>query len=196
MNSYNDLYEILNNISPISKELWSEIKYKFKEKTIYKNDHLFKVDEDVKDFYFLLNGIARYYYLTPEGKDFNKAFAYKKGHLLSSISSVIGLEKSPFSVEILSEEFTVLYIAYEDFISIANENLQWQKLTLKIYEHLIIKKERRESDFLLLNATQRYEKFLEDYKEIVNIVPNYQIAAFLGITQIALSRIRKEMLLT
>jgi len=193
MNNYDELYIILNNISPISKDVWDDIKYNFKEKTIYKGDYLFKIDDDVKDFYFLLDGIARYYYLTTDGKDFNKSFAYKKGHLLSSISSVIGLEKSPFSVEILSEKFTVLYIPYEDFINLGYKHISWHKLTLKIYEHLIIKKEKREADFLLLNATARYEKFLQDYKDIVNIIPNYQIAAFLGITEVALSRIRKNI---
>ena len=193
MNNYDELYEVLNKISPIQKEQWIDIKTYFKEKTIYKDDHLFKIDDDVKDFYFLLNGIARYYYLTLEGKDFNKSFAYKKGHLLSSISSVIGQGKSPFSVEVLSDQFTVLYISYEEFINIGYKYKDWHKLTLKIYENLIIKKEKREADFLLLNATQRYEKFLNDYEEIVNIIPNYQIASFLGITQIALSRIRKKL---
>ena len=193
MNNYDQLYKILNDISPISKTIWDEIKDNFNEKVIKKGDHLFRVGDDVKDFYFLVDGIARYYYLTPDGKDFNKAFAYKKGHLLSSISSVIGIEKSPFSVEVLSEEFTVLYIPYEDFINLGYKYISWHKLTLKIYEHLIIKKEKREADFLLLNATQRYEKFLQDYKDIANVIPNYQIAAFLGITEVALSRIRKNI---
>jgi len=193
MNNYDELYIILNNISPIPQGVWENIKYKFKEKTINKGDHLFKVDDAVNDFYFLINGIARYYYLTQNGKDFNKSFAYKKGHLLSSISSVIRLEKSPFSVEILSDKFTVLFISYDEFINIGYEHKCWHILTLKIYENLIIKKEKREADFLLLNATQRYEKFLIEYKEIVNIVPNYQIAAFLGITEVALSRIRKKL---
>jgi len=193
MNNYDQLYKILNDISPISKTIWDEIKHNFKEKIIKKGDHLFRVDDDVKDFYFLIDGIARYYYLTTDGKDFNKAFAYKKGHLLSSISSVIGIEKSPFSVEILSEKFTVLYIPYEDFINLGYKYISWHKLTLKIYEHLIIKKEKREADFLLLNATQRYEKFLQDYKDIANVIANYQIAAFLGITEVALSRIRKNI---
>jgi len=193
MNKHDELYLILNNISPIPKSIWDDVKDKFKEKTIYKNEHLFRVDEWVNDFYFLIDGIARYYYLTIDGKDFNKSFAYKKGHLLSSISSVIKQEKSPFSVEVLSESFTVLYISYEEFINIASKYPQWNKLIFKIYEKLIIKKEKREADFLLLNATKRYEKFLKEYTPIVNIVPNYQIAAFLGITEVALSRIRKNI---
>ena len=35
-----------------------------------------------------------------------------------------------------------------------------------------------------------------DYSKIVDVVPNYHIASYLGITEVALSRIRKQMNLT
>ena len=60
----------------------------------------------------------------------------------------------------------------------------------------MIKKEKREASFLLLDAKQRYEIFLEDYSMISNIVHDYHIASYLGITNVSLSRIRKEMKLT
>ena len=192
---YEILYEVFNNISPISIDTWQDIKKYFKSKSLNSKEYLFKVEDDVKEMYFLTSGLARYYYLTSNGKEFNKSFAQNKGHLLSSISSLIGDGKAPFSVEILSD-FTCLYISYENYIYLAKRYPQFNSLILRIYETLIIKKERREEDFLTLNATQRYEKFLIDYNKIVQIVPNYHIASYLGITEVALSRIRKEMKLT
>ena len=192
---FNILYEVLNNISPISKKIFNKSKQYFSTKSLKSGEYLFKVEDNVKDFYFLSSGIARYYYLTDDGKEYNKSFAQNKGHLLSSISSVIGKYPSPFSVEILSD-FTCLYISYDDFISLGEQYCSWNKLTLKIYENLIIKKEQREADFLLLNARQRYEKFMQEYPRIIGLVRNYHIASYLGITEVALSRIRKEMNLT
>ncbi len=189
---YDILYPILNNISPISLENWEKIKPFFKTKTLKKSEHLFYVEDNVKDFYFLIDGIARYYYLTEDGKEFNKSFAQKKGHLLSSISAVTQGSNSPFSVEILSD-FTTLYVPYKKLLELGDENKQWNNLLLRIYENLIIKKEKREADFLLLNAKQRYEKFLDDYSMIEDVVTNYHIASYLGITDVTLSRIRKEM---
>lgn len=78
-------------------------------------------------------------------------------------------------------------------LELGQEFRQWNDLLLRIYENLVIKKEKRESDFLLLNARERYEKFLDDYSMIEDVVPNYHIASYLGITDVALSRIRKEM---
>ena len=186
------LYPILSNISPISEENWNRAKPYFHTKTLTQGDHLFRIDDDVKDFYFLIDGLARYYYLTIEGKEFNKSFAEKQGHLLSSISSVSHGSGSPFSVEVLSS-FTTLYISYKKLLELGAEHKQWNDLLLRIYENLVIKKEKREADFLLLNATERYEKFLEDYSMIEDAVTNYHIASYLGITDVALSRIRKEM---
>lgn len=186
------LYPILNNKSPISIESWNEAKVYFKTKTLKRGEHLFLMEDKVENFYFLISGLARYYYLTEEGKEFNKSFAEKQGHLLSSISSVSYGTGSPFSVELLSE-FTTLYISYKDLLQLAKKYEDWNDLLLRIYEDLVIKKEKREADFLLLNARQRYEKFLEDYSMIENVVANYHIASYLGITSVALSRIRKEM---
>ncbi len=67
---------------------------------------------------------------------------------------------------------------------------------MRLLEQLAIKKERREADFLLLSATERYQKFLQDYAYIVNSIANYHIASYLGITEVALSRIRSRLKLT
>lgn len=198
MNKYNqldNLYQILNKISPISKPIWDEVSELFKIKTLQKGEHLFCMGDKVDDFYFLIDGLARYYYLTSDGKEFNKSFAQKKGHLIGSISSSTKDGTSPYFVEALSK-MEVLYISYKDFIELGTKYSSWNNLTLRIYENLIIKKERREADFLLLSAQERYEKFLDEYSIIVGVVQNYHIASYLGITEVALSRIRKHMNLT
>lgn len=190
------LYRELTGISPLPLVVWEEASHYFSLKTLPKGAHLFDIGDNVTDFYFLIEGLARYYYISESGKEFNKSFAEKPGHLLSSISSVSMKEEvSPFCVETLSE-FTVLSISYEAFLSLGAKHKEWNDLMLRIYERLIVKKERREADFLLLNAQERYLKFLSDYSMIESAVANYHIASYLGITEVALSRIRKAMKLT
>ena len=189
------LYNVLNQISPITFITLQESKKYFSTKSLNKGDHLFLMEDKVTDFYFLIKGLARYYYLNEDGKEFNKSFAEKQGHLISSISSVSHGLPSPFSVEILSE-FITLHISYKNILILCEKNIEWNNLLLRIYENLVIKKEKREASFLLLDAKQRYEIFLEDYSMISNIVHDYHIASYLGITNVSLSRIRKEMKLT
>ena len=192
-NALSTLYPVLSDISPLPLSIWEEATCYFSLKTLPKGAHLFDIGDKVKDFYFLIQGLARYYYISESGKEFNKSFAEKTGHLLSSISSVsMKDEVSPFGVETLSE-FTVLCISYEDFRALGAKHREWNDLMLRIYERLIVKKERREADFLLLSAKERYLKFLNDYSMIESAVANYHIASYLGITEVALSRIRKAM---
>ena len=175
-NALSTLYPVLSDISPLPLSIWEEATCYFSLKTLPKGAHLF--------------------YISESGKEFNKSFAEKTGHLLSSISSVsMKDEVSPFGVETLSE-FTVLCISYEDFRALGAKHREWNDLMLRIYERLIVKKERREADFLLLSAKERYLKFLNDYSMIESAVANYHIASYLGITEVALSRIRKAMKLT
>lgn len=190
------LYSILNEISELSEDTWAHAKAHFTCVDLTKGEYLFRIGDNVTDFYFLIEGLARYYYISDEGKEFNKSFAEKPGHLLSSISSVSNPnETSPFYVETLSS-FTALKIPYSAILELSYEHKQWHDWLLRMYEKLVVKKERRESDFLLLDAQGRYEKFLQEYDMIEKVVPNYHIASYLGITEVALSRIRKQMNLT
>jgi len=48
------------------------------------------------------------------------------------------------------------------------------------------------ADLAMLNGKQRYYKFMNEKPHLVNRVPQYYIAAYLGIKPQSLSRIRKE----
>ena len=51
---------------------------------------------------------------------------------------------------------------------------------------------RREARLLLGNAEQRYRWFCKEYPELLERIPQYHIASFLGITPVSLSRLRKK----
>ena len=60
----------------------------------------------------------------------------------------------------------------------------------------MIKKEKREAGLLLLSAKERYQSFLCDFSEEIQHIPLRQVAMYIGVTDVALSRIRREMGLT
>ncbi|MNG38637.1 hypothetical protein D3C84_1264130 [compost metagenome] len=59
-------------------------------------------------------------------------------------------------------------------------------------ESLYVKKERREMQLLTLSAEDRYRSFLEEFGALEKKIPQYYIASYLGITPVALSRIRAK----
>jgi len=188
------LYLGLNTLSPLSQKSWEQAKSFFKTVSLQEGEHLIQAEDKVEHMYFMTKGLARYYYLTLEGKEFNKSFSVP-GNVVSSISSLVLNVPSPFYLQCL-EQCSFISISFTDFTSLTNNNMQYAQLGLRMLEKLAIKKEQRESDFLLLDATQRYEQFLEEYSNINTQIPNYHIASYLGISEVTLSRIRRSLNLT
>lgn len=58
---------------------------------------------------------------------------------------------------------------------------------------IIYKKEQKESQFLLDHAEKRYLNFKQEYPELESRINQYHIASYLGITPVALSRIRARL---
>ncbi len=66
--------------------------------------------------------------------------------------------------------------------------------TIKILQHLYDDLQKTIINLGTLNAKERYLKLLKRISGIEDLIPQYQIASFLGITPIQLSRIRKSII--
>lgn len=160
--------------------------------TTYKKDqHIFKQGDKDENLYFIQSGFLKAYYLTTNGKEQVKSFLSPNsvmGSLLSCYS------KSVCSFSLISLEVATLIKLPFDFLlqhsqqdlALANE-LQRQLLTLAM------KKEKREYEFLCLPAEQRYIQLKNDTPELFTKVTQNDIAHYLGITNVALSRIKKRV---
>jgi CRP-like cAMP-binding protein len=69
----------------------------------------------------------------------------------------------------------------------------WEQLGRKNAEQLVLIKEAREKELLLDSLEVRYQRFLKEFPGLANRIPQYHIASFLGVTDVALSRIRKKI---
>ena len=69
---------------------------------------------------------------------------------------------------------------------------QFETIQRKNFEKRISALQKRILSLLALSATEKYNQFIKEYTEFEKIIPNYQIASYLGITPQSLSRIRKE----
>jgi len=143
------------------------------------------------EFGFVLNGLFRYVYSTAEGNEFTKGFM-PENNFVSSYSAMISDTRSFFHIEAI-ENSKVLVISYHDWLKLKAKNPKWNVLLIKLLEKGYAVKEKREREFLLLDAQSRYKIFLKEYPTLETRVKQYMIASYLGITPIALSRVRKKM---
>lgn len=147
-----------------------------------------KQNDDSKFFYFLLEGLCHASYLTEDGKAFSKEF-YWKGDWVVGFEGVIDNEKSPYTLEALTPTTILsLPISYMQ---------QWRAQShpfyLKLVETQLVYKERKERFMLLYSPQSRYEIFCQNYPDLHSQLSDYQVAAYLGITHISLSRIKNRI---
>lgn len=53
--------------------------------------------------------------------------------------------------------------------------------------------ELREKEFLLDPLEVRYLRLIREHPDLIDRIPQYHIASYLGVTDVALSRMRKKM---
>jgi len=177
----------MKNILTLIAELESQGKMK-----IYDPKQVFAREGEIPNKIGIIKkGLFRYYYLTNEGKEFTKVFM-KEGDIISSYISMISGKKSYYTIEAI-EKSEIIEISLCQWNKLRSIDSKWDKLLIAFLEKGYGIKEKREREFLLMDSENRYKAFLEDYPNLENRVRQHMIASYLGITPIALSRIRRKM---
>ena len=157
-------------------------------------EYLFLSGELPLDVHFVLNGVGRYFYIDQNGIERNKSLV-RKGGAFASISSIVEGSPSPFFAQALTE-CVIASVSYSNLVELSKSNNNWGDFVRKMFERLVLKKEKREAGFLMLSAKERYLQFLKEFGGESQEIPLRHVAMYLGITDVTLSRIRREMGLT
>jgi CRP-like cAMP-binding protein len=158
------------------------------------NETIFSAGEYPRKAYFLVQGRGRYFYVDKEGKEKVKSIV-RVGGVYASMSTLVNGEPSPFYAQSMVKSITA-EIDYKDVLALCEKYWEWSILLRRLLEQLTLKKEKREAAFLMLSAQERYEQFLDEYGREASEIPLKQVASYIGVTDVALSRIRKKMSLT
>ena len=163
------------------------------------NSHVVQVDKGQKvldfgeictEILFLASGIFRGYFLDARGRDVTDCFGVLPGMPALPCS---GFEKpSPICIEVLEDsEFVAIPIrALLPHLTASMELMSIYNMLLQ--ESL---KEHWENKIALgqYSAAERYQWFLKSYPGLIDRVPHRDVASFLGMTPVSLSRIRREL---
>ncbi|MBQ3692977.1 MAG: Crp/Fnr family transcriptional regulator [Clostridia bacterium] len=159
-------------------------------KTFKKGELILGIGERMTTVYYILNGLARSYYIDNDGNDITKAFLCENSFCV--IESFFTNEPSCQSFEAI-ENMTVLEYDADVLKSVIFALPELKELYIKMLEETIVYKMRRESSFQLESATERYLNFKKMMPNIENRVKQSYIASYLGITPVSLSRIKRAL---
>ncbi len=90
------------------------------------------------------------------------------------------------------EDAVVYCISYDNLQELFKQYPQFMSLQLKKVQEALAKSIQQANYLAHLTAQERYHKLLEEHPVWVRRVPQYHLAAYLGIRPQSLSRIRKD----
>ena len=97
--------------------------------------------------------------------------------------------------EVLSclEPSTILSISYQHLQELYAHNHRWAQWGVQFMEQQYLKIEYIYQSLLYKDATERYLELIQARPDLLQRVPLHQIASFLGVSPVSLSRIRAKI---
>ena len=176
-------------VSPPAEE-WQNFATLFAHRKLDSGKFFVRAGEASVSLCFVNAGLLRFFYETGDGKEFNKSFS-KENEFAGNYSAYLTATESRFNIQAL-EDSHLLVAKFSDITALYDRHPCWQQFGRSMAEQLYIKKEQREAEFLLDDASTRYRNFLLRYPGLEDRVTQYHVASYLGITPVALSRIRRN----
>ncbi|RDI11104.1 Crp/Fnr family transcriptional regulator [Flavobacterium sp. AG291] len=174
-----------NDIS-VSASLW-------RRREIHKGDFYNKQNIVCKDLGIVVKGIFRVYYYDEKTDEEKNMFFFSEGQFIVSFRSFLYQYPCVYYIEAL-EDAEVVYLPYDDLQNLYANHKPWERFGRILAEHFFNQSQGRSEELLFFSHEKRYQNLLVQHPNIVQRVPSFHIASYLGIKNQSLSRIKKRLL--
>lgn len=140
---------------------------------------------------FVVSGALKSYKVDDEGKEHILNFALRDWWI-ADLYSLISGKPAVLSIETI-EESEVLLLAQQDQQMLYEKIPKFERFFRILVENALVASQQRLIDNMSLTAEERYLQFIKKYPGIPVLVPQHNIASYLGITPEFLSKIRSRL---
>lgn len=161
--------------------------FKLKKKQIY-----IRENEIQKSIAFIYSGLVRSYFINENGKEINNAF-FSENEFVTDYLSFIKQQKTKYNFECL-EDCILVSIPFETVETAYTSYKNFANFGRKIAEWALENRTKKYESFLYENAEERYLRFVNENKSVLNRISLSHLASYLGIERQSLSRIRSKIL--
>lgn len=184
------LIDFLDKIKPLGESERQHLETNIPIIHFKKGAYLLKKGQISQSFYFVLQGCVRLYY--PVGIEERTAFFYCENEFVSSYESYVHQTPAKHNFQCIEdvevakisrEQAFVLLEKFPDFEFLARVMMEKE---LAVYQDII-------AAFITLNPEERYRKLMMENPELLQRIPQYYLASFIGVKPESLSRIRKRI---
>ncbi len=175
----------------ISDADWEMLQAIIREERLPRGDLLLKEGQFCRKIWYLHEGAVRFYE--------NVQGEYRSTHffiapaMFTVYESLINGSPSTLYIEAV-EDLTMQALPYPELLKLYDNSHTWERVGRKMAEYNFSQEFHRRRMFLNMDALERYEYLEARQPEIFQRFQLKDIATFLGITPVSLSRLRKYRL--
>ena len=158
--------------------------------TIKKGTVLLKEGQKSKESFFVLKGCIRTYYILDSEEKTTAFYTEMEAFTPTSVIS-----KTPSAYYVSCIEDSIILISNTDMETEVNSKFpKFEIMCRKLSEELLAKQRIDFDAFKTSSPEQRYLNLLEKRPDLIQRVPQHQLASYLGIKPQSLSRLRARII--
>jgi CRP-like cAMP-binding protein len=159
-------------------------------RSVKKGETLLKEGQNSKDSYFVIKGCIRTYYII-DGEEKTTAFYTE----MDALTPHCVVNKTPSDYFISCVEDSIITVSNSDMEAEINSKFPKFDIMCRMLSEELLAKQRIDFDeFKTSSPEQRYLNLLQTRPDLIQRVPQHQLASFLGIKPQSLSRLRARIL--
>lgn len=186
---HDNLIQTLNYIVTLETNEIEFLKNAFKEIQIKKGDFFLKAGDFNNQLGFIQKGLIRYFVYKNE-EESTLEFS-KEGEFVAEYQSLVQKSQSIQCIQAI-EDTTILVMTSDDLQNLYINFKNGDRIGRMVIEHRFNVLVNQLMSIYTHNPDQRYLHFIKTYPELVQRVPQYHIASYVGVKPQSLSRIRKR----
>lgn len=170
----------------VSKDAIGQVQAQFRAMNVNAGEVLLLQGEKQKYAYFIVSGILKACHYGNSGSILSKEF-YFQHELCFLYCSWLTQAPAKYQIESI-EDALLIQIPLEQL-----SHADWQLAKIALLSQQLIYKEEKEAFFLLNTPEQRYLFLVENRPLWVNTLNNIQLASYIGINPVSLSRLKSRI---
>lgn len=182
--------DYMERLVKLSDEEWEGFAGKLTRLEVKKKDFLTREGQTCDFIGFIQTGIFRFYHIQ-EGNEIITTFFFPMDFFSEYRSFLTGAPSHHY-VQAL-EDSSIWVIKKKDLHDLYDEHKSFERVGRLIAENLFLGVTQRLDSFMHQTPEQRYMDLVNRNADMLQRIPQYHIAAYLGVSPETLSRIRKRV---
>jgi CRP-like cAMP-binding protein len=151
---------------------------------------LLRIGDLADKLWLIERGLVRMVFVSAQGIERNKSFHAEGAWIGGGLPPVPA--PSAYAIEAL-EPVEVVELSFAELARCLQDFPAVQPVLMGALSWTFSRQSAREEQLLMQDAAQRYRSFLDDNADLAARLPLHHVASHLGITNVALSRIRQRL---